>query len=205
MNPRLSHLIGLLAIIGPQLAVVWQDATASTANKIAMSVVTLLTLLLTDPKKHATAVTLIRAGIAVAALVVGSLLTKGTLGTVGTSVATTAIAVFVRLQALLPATPAPAIQVEDKTTPIRPPTGPGAAAVVLLAGSLLLAGTAHAQTPQFGGCIRGGSVCFSPSATVTVGQFNFATSKFSGGIVPGIGYGATYAPTEWYATGLAGS
>ena len=81
--------------------------------------------------------------------------------------------------------------------------GPGAAAALVLVGSLLLAGQAQAS-PEFGGCIRNGAVCFGPSATVTVGQFNFSTSKFSGGIVPGVGYGATYAPTEWYATGLAG-
>lgn len=77
-------------------------------------------------------------------------------------------------------------------------------AVVLALASLLLAGSAQAADVQFGGCIRNGAVCFGPSATVTVGQFNFATSKFTGGIVPGVGYGATYAPTEWYATGLAG-
>lgn len=84
------------------------------------------------------------------------------------------------------------------------PPAPGTPVIcALILGSLLLAGQAQAS-PEFGGCIRNGAVCFGPSATVTVGQFNFSTSKFSGGIVPGVGYGATYAPTEWYATGLAG-
>ena len=83
------------------------------------------------------------------------------------------------------------------------PGTPVVCALLVGAAALLLAGAARAQSPQFGGCIREGSVCFGPSATVTVGQFNFSTSKFSGGIVPGIGYGATYAPTQWYATGLA--
>lgn len=99
---------------------------------------------------------------------------------------------------------APATASEETT---KLPPNPRANTPVICAlvlGSLLLAGQAMAQSPQFGGCIRDGAVCFGPSATVTVGQFNFSTSKFSGGIVPGIGYGATYAPTQWYATGLAG-
>lgn len=68
-----------------------------------------------------------------------------------------------------------------------------------------LTGLASAQTssPQFGGCLAGGNVCLGPSATVTVGELNLSTSKFSGGVMPGIGYGATYRPNEWYATGAA--
>lgn len=66
---------------------------------------------------------------------------------------------------------------------------------------LLIAGTAHAQ--QFGGCFAEGKVCAGPSATVTVGEFNLASSKFSGGVSPGLGYGLTYQPDQWYATGLA--
>jgi hypothetical protein len=38
---------------------------------------------------------------------------------------------------------------------------------------------------------------------VTVGQFNLATSKFSGGLNPGVGYGLTAYQDRWYATGLA--
>jgi hypothetical protein len=85
------------------------------------------------------------------------------------------------------------------------PKGPGATAVILVLGSLFLGGLAMAQTPesQFGGCVADGNVCFGPSATVTVGEFNLATQKFSGGIIPGLGYGATVAPAQWYATGLA--
>jgi hypothetical protein len=62
----------------------------------------------------------------------------------------------------------------------------------------------HAEaSSQFGGCLVGGDVCLGPSATITVGEFNLSTSKFAGGIVPGIGYGATYRPNEWCATGAA--
>lgn len=58
-------------------------------------------------------------------------------------------------------------------------------------------------SPQFGGCVDQGRVCFGPSATISVGQFNLSTSKFSGGVIPGVGYGATFAPDQWYATGLS--
>jgi hypothetical protein len=84
-----------------------------------------------------------------------------------------------------------------------PSSGTPVAALLAIGAALLLAGPARADGPQFGGCVASGAVCFGPSATVTVGQFNFATSKFSGGIVPGIGYGATYGQSQWYATGLA--
>ena len=78
--------------------------------------------------------------------------------------------------------------------------------LLVLAGSLLAASTALAQTPpspQFGGCFAQGQVCLGPSASITLGELNLATSKFSGGIIPGVGYGVTYAQSEWYATGLA--
>lgn len=87
------------------------------------------------------------------------------------------------------------------------PPGPKAAAVLILGASLLLAGAARAQTPapsqQFGGCFAQGQVCLGPSASITLGELNLATSKFSGGIIPGVGYGATYAQDQWYATGLS--
>ena len=63
---------------------------------------------------------------------------------------------------------------------------------------------AGAAESQFGGCFAQGRLCAGPSATITVGEFNLSTSKFSGGVSPGIGYGVTYAPDAWYATGLAG-
>lgn len=73
---------------------------------------------------------------------------------------------------------------------------------LLFAAVLLTALPARAE--QFGGCFAGGKLCAGPSATITVGEFNLATQKFSGGVSPGIGYGMTYAPERWYATGLAG-
>ena len=69
---------------------------------------------------------------------------------------------------------------------------------------LLFAPPAKAETsPQFGGCFDSGKVCLGPSATISVGQFNLSTSKFQGGVIPGVGYGLTYAPDQWYATGLS--
>jgi len=71
---------------------------------------------------------------------------------------------------------------------------------------LLLASSAWAQSPaspQFGGyftpALRAG-----PSVAVTVAAFNLATSQFSGGLSPGVGYGLTYTPPSapWAAVGL---
>jgi hypothetical protein len=77
------------------------------------------------------------------------------------------------------------------------------ALLAILALMLLTPGKARADQ-QFGGCFAGGQLCAGPSATVTVGALNLATSKFSGGLSPGLGYGLTFAPDQWYATGLAG-
>jgi hypothetical protein len=53
---------------------------------------------------------------------------------------------------------------------------------------------AHAQTPQFGTCFGvDQKTCVGPAVAITVGEFNLNTSKFSGGIVPGVGYGVTYS------------
>jgi hypothetical protein len=41
------------------------------------------------------------------------------------------------------------------------------------------------------------------STAITVGEFNLSTSKFAGGVVPGIGYGITVWPNKWHAVGLA--
>jgi hypothetical protein len=67
---------------------------------------------------------------------------------------------------------------------------------------LLLAGAARAQT--YGGCFAGGQLCAGPSASITVVQFNLATSTFQGGVSPGIGYGLTYTPPSapWAAVGV---
>src|SRR5512145_3082347 len=76
--------------------------------------------------------------------------------------------------------------------------------ILLCALALSVSAAAYADdSPQFGGCLAGSDVCLGPSASITVGEFNLSTSKFAGGVVPGIGYGATYQPNEWYATGAA--
>jgi opacity protein-like surface antigen len=79
-----------------------------------------------------------------------------------------------------------------------------AAALVL---SILAAAPAVAQTPlaptsQFGGCFSAGKICAGPSAAITIAAFNLKTSEFSGGVSPGIGYGLTYEPDQWYASGV---
>lgn len=63
---------------------------------------------------------------------------------------------------------------------------------------------APAQAEQFGGCNESRTLCAGPAVSVTLGSFNLATNKFAGGIIPGVGYGATYQTDSWYAVGLAG-
>jgi hypothetical protein len=77
--------------------------------------------------------------------------------------------------------------------------------ILLFALSLSIPVDVAAQdnSSQFGGCLAGGDVCLGPSASISVSEFNLSTSKFAGGVIPGIGYGATYKPNEWYATGAA--
>ena len=93
----------------------------------------------------------------------------------------------------------------EKAAP--PVAGPPTAALVLLAaGTLLFASPVFAQAspvePQYGGCFNNGTICLGPSVTITVGEFNFSTSKFAGGIIPGVGYGATFMANTWHTVGL---
>jgi len=104
------------------------------------------------------------------------------------------------LNKFLPDGTAPASSSGSQIRPM-PPAGP-VAVLVLVLGSLLFASSARADQ-QFGGCFAGGQLCAGPSVAITVGQFNLATSKFSGGVSPGVGYGVTYRQDQWYATGLA--
>jgi hypothetical protein len=79
--------------------------------------------------------------------------------------------------------------------------------LMLAASSALIWGAermarADAPGPQFGGCFSAGKVCAGPSAAITIASFNLATSQFSGGVSPGLGYGLTYATDQWYAAGI---
>jgi len=76
-----------------------------------------------------------------------------------------------------------------------------ATAIVLGLLTFALCRLCHAQ--QFGGCFATGRLCAGPSATVAVGEFNLATSKFRAGALPGVGYGLTLNQDRWYATGVA--
>jgi len=76
-------------------------------------------------------------------------------------------------------------------------------ATAIVLGLLTFALCRLASAQQFGGCFAAGRLCAGPSATVTVGEFNLATSKFRAGVLPGVGYGLTYNQDRWYATGAA--
>ena len=79
-----------------------------------------------------------------------------------------------------------------------------AALIALGIGLALCLPVRPSWAQEFGGCTATRSICAGPAVAITVGQFNLATSKFSGGLNPGVGYGLTYATDKWYATGLAG-
>lgn len=71
---------------------------------------------------------------------------------------------------------------------------------------LLVSSSASAQipapNPQFGGCFSGNTICLGPSAAIVVGEFNISTSKFTGGFIPGAGYGATFMADTWHTVGV---
>lgn len=59
-------------------------------------------------------------------------------------------------------------------------------------------------TRTFGGCNKIGTFCAGPSALVTVGGYDLTHHKVVGSFAPGLGYGFTIHPNDWYATGLDG-
>jgi hypothetical protein len=54
---------------------------------------------------------------------------------------------------------------------------------------------------MFGGCLKSGKVCFSPSVSITIAALNFSTKKIEGAFSPGVGYGFTAYPGQWYSVG----
>src|SRR5512141_1551752 len=98
----IAHLSGLLGIVAAQLALVWSDKGTDLAGKIAISAITLLTVLLTDTSKQERAKVILRAGAAIGAIVVAIVVTRCSASSGAAAVLTTLAAVFVRLQALLP-------------------------------------------------------------------------------------------------------
>jgi hypothetical protein len=81
--------------------------------------------------------------------------------------------------------------------------------------AFLAATQAHAQTPspspqtaptspQLGGCVASGSVCFGTAADVVLTKIGLSSGNkgISGGFSTGVGYGVTVAPDKFYATGL---
>jgi hypothetical protein len=56
-------------------------------------------------------------------------------------------------------------------------------------------------SPQFGGCIRGGKICFAPDVAVTLAALNLKTKTIEGAFSPGLGYGVTFNPGKWSSFG----
>ena len=100
---QLAHISGLLTIAVGQIALVWADPTMDLYGKIAVSVVTLLTVLITDKTKQERAKLIMRTVACVAAVAIAAVLSSASLGTGAVAVLTVLAAVFVRLQGILPA------------------------------------------------------------------------------------------------------
>jgi hypothetical protein len=98
--------------------------------------------------------------------------------------------------------------------PVTPPTGNkgtgygNTVGALIFLGASLLSSAALAQTqptsPQLGGCLASGSVCFGTAADVVLTKIGLSGDNkgISGGFSTGVGYGATFAPDKFYATGL---
>ena len=100
------HLSGLLTIVAVQLGAIFADQATPLPAKLAASAATLLLLIFSDPKKQVKVVTVVLGAVGIAVPVVGFALTKMPAQAFAAHALTVALAVFVRLPALLPV-PAP--------------------------------------------------------------------------------------------------
>lgn len=100
---QLSHISAMLSIAVAQIALVWADPSTDLYGKIAISAVTLLTVVITDRTKQEKAKVILRTVACIGAVVVAALLSSASLGTGAVAVLTVLAAVFVRLQGMLPA------------------------------------------------------------------------------------------------------
>jgi hypothetical protein len=161
------HVAGFLGIAGAQLTLVWGDQNTDLVGKIALSVITLLTILFTDPKKHAAAQLVLRSVAVAAALGITLALAKCSLSASVTGVLTTAAAVFVRLQAMIP-----------QSSP------PPAVALLVLGAALLVSETARAESrpcPQLAVCFPAYNLRLAPGAGVGW-QLNLKTGDAAQGV-----------------------
>jgi hypothetical protein len=97
---------------------------------------------------------------------------------------------------------------------IRPmPPGPTAAALLVLAGGLLFAGRAHAQTPSptpsdvappLSFCIGTSYTCVMPDLVLNTVSYDLQAKQWAGGIQSAaVGYALLFASDKPYASGLA--
>ena len=70
---------------------------------------------------------------------------------------------------------------------------------------LLLPASARSQAPdrKFGGCNDALTLCAGPAASFSVVELNLSDDTSRAGLIPGIGYGVTFWPAEWYNAGAS--
>jgi len=59
-------------------------------------------------------------------------------------------------------------------------------------------------TRRLGGCAKEESLCWGPSATLSLASINLSHRKFSSNFIPGVGYGVTFFANTSYSLGLSG-
>lgn len=76
---------------------------------------------------------------------------------------------------------------------------------LLVLAILALPMSAWPQPPdrKFGGCNDALTLCAGPAASFSVVELNLSDDTSRAGLIPGIGYGITFWPTEWYNAGAA--
>jgi hypothetical protein len=208
MSTRARHILALLGTLIVPAFAAWQTGSDLPA-KIALAVGVVLAALMRPEEIGELKNILANVGV-IAAPIMAAVLGHLTAGASVAYLATLVPAILLNLQKALGAASAGALPARPMGEVVDLPTaklgkpGPGApvVAVLMLAGSMLWGSAARAQT--YGGCFAGGVLCAGPSASITVVNFNLATSSFTGGISPGVGYGVTFTPPSapWAAVGL---
>lgn len=97
-------------------------------------------------------------------------------------------------------------QAPAEVVPAQPAADPAPAAPTKPTGGTL-GDVAPSDPPpatptRFGGCNKPGTFCYGPAANLSLVLFNMKTKDFTLGVVPGIGYGATFFANQPYKVGV---
>jgi hypothetical protein len=118
---KTMHGSGLVTILGLQLATIFADTKTPWQARVASAMAAILLLVFSDPTTQRKAITIALGVAGIVVPLVGFALTKMPAGTMLATVASSVLAVFVRLPAMLPVPPAPPAPTEtDSPAPSKP-------------------------------------------------------------------------------------